>query len=72
MLLFRDEEHCGRWRRQWSQPLGAFLTIDQAWRLAQAWFGRKMERDWRRATLEETELLLAGLGLKGAFWDLRG
>jgi len=71
MLLFRAEEHIGRWCRQWSQPRGAILTLDQAWGLAQAWFGRKMDPDWRRATLEETESLLSGLGLTGPFWNLR-
>lgn len=72
MLLFRAEEHIDRWCRQWSQPRGAILTLDQAWRLAQAWFGRKMDPGWRRATLEETESLFAALGLTGPFWSLRG
>jgi hypothetical protein len=30
-----------------------------------------MEPGWRRLTLEETEALLAGLGLTGPFWNLR-
>lgn len=72
MLLFRADEHIENWRTQWSQPRGATLTIDQAWRLADAWYANKMASDWRRATLEETEHLLAKLGLTGPFWDLRG
>ena len=71
MLLFRDEEHIDRWCRQWGQARGGTLTLEQAWRLAVAWYGRKLEPDWRRATLEETEALLAALGLAGPFWDLR-
>ena len=71
MLLFRDEEHIDRWCAQWSQPRGATLTLDQAWQLADAWYGHKMDRDWRRATLDETEALLAKLGLTGPFWSLR-
>lgn len=71
MLLFRGEEHIGRWCSQWSQPRGATLTIDQAWQLAGAWYGNKMEPDWRRATLDETETLLGRLGLTGPFWNLR-
>ena len=72
MLLFRDEEHIGVWCKQWNQPRGATLTIDQAWRLAGAWYLNKMEPDWRRATVDETEALLAKLGLTGPFWSLRG
>ena len=71
MLLFRGEEHVERWRQQWNQPRGATLTIDQAWQLAGAWYGNKMDPAWRRATVEETESLLRELGLTGAFWNLR-
>jgi len=71
MLLFRGEEHVARWCVQWSQARGALLTIDQAWRLARAWYQNKMDPAWRRATLEETERLMASLGLTGPFWNLR-
>ena len=72
MLLFRAEEHIETWRTQWNQPRGATLSIGQAWRLADAWYRKKMDPDWRRATLEETEALLASVGLTGPFWNIRG
>jgi hypothetical protein len=31
-----------------------------------------MDPDWCRATIEETEALLADLSLTGPFWSLRG
>jgi hypothetical protein len=71
MLLFRSEEHIGRWMRQWGQPRGGVLTIQQGWDLARAWYGGRMKPEWRRATLEEAETLLASLGLTGDFWGLR-
>jgi hypothetical protein len=71
MLLFRGEEHIDRWCMQWNQHRGATLTIDQAWQLADAWYGNKMDPSWRRATVDETEDLLAKLGLTGPFWSLR-
>jgi hypothetical protein len=71
MLLFRGEEHIDRWCTQWNQPRGATLTIDQAWQLAQAWYGSKIDPAWRRFTVDEAEGLLANLGLKGPFWSLR-
>lgn len=71
MLLFRADEHIDRWCNQWNQSRGATLTIRQAWDLARAWYQNKMEADWRRATLEETEALLDSIGLAGAFWSLR-
>ena len=71
MLLFRGEEHIGRWCAQWNQPRGATLTIDQAWELAGAWYRNKMDPGWRRATVEETGDLLSRIGLTGPFWSLR-
>jgi hypothetical protein len=71
MLLFRDEEHIDRWCSEWRQPRGATLSIEQTWKLAQAWHRDRMRPDWRRRTLEETEALLEGLGLTGSFWSLR-
>jgi hypothetical protein len=71
MLLFRDEEHIERWCSQWSQPRGATLTIESAWRLAQRWYGNKMDLEWRRFTLDEAQAVLTGLELTGPFWSLR-
>ncbi len=47
------------------------LTLDQAARLAQAWYGRKLAPDWRRHTVEEAEALFATLSLDREFWRLR-
>jgi len=71
MLLFRDEEHVDRWRAARDLPRGGLLTPDQTERLARGWYGRKLAPDWRRHTLEETEALLAQVGLTGPFWNLR-
>ena len=71
MLLFRDEAHIDRWRSQWGQGRGGVLTIGQAWELARCWYGGKMLPEWRRATMEEAEALLARIGLVGEFWSLR-
>ena len=71
MLLFRSEEHVDRWCAARELPRGGTMTPDQCWRLAQAWYGNKVSPDWRRATLDEAESLLSGLGLTGPFWSMR-
>ena len=72
MLLFRSEEHVDRWCESWELPRGATLTPDQTWRLAHAWYSLdRRDPSWRRRTVDETEELLAGLGLTGSFWNLR-
>ena len=71
MLLFRSEEHADRWSRDRELSRGAVLTPEQGWRLARGWYKDKLKPDWRRHTLEETEALLAEVGLTGEFWNLR-
>jgi hypothetical protein len=71
MLLFRAEEHIDRWCRTRDMSRGATLTPEQGWRLAYDWYKNKLKPEWRRHTLEETEALLANVGLAGPFWNLR-
>ncbi len=71
MLLFRDDGHIERWRSQWGQSRGGTLSVGQAWELARGWYGSKLSAEWRRATLDEAEALLARIGLVGEFWSLR-
>jgi hypothetical protein len=72
MLLFRGEEHVDRWCSQWMLARGAILSLDSAWRLAQAWFGAdRAAPEWKRPPVEEVEVLFASLGLVGEFWRLR-
>jgi hypothetical protein len=72
MLFFRSEEHVEAWCNQWKMERGAILSIEQGWRLAQAWYGSDRSKPaWRRKTLDETEALFSELGLTSAFWNLR-
>ncbi len=72
MLLFRSEEHVDRWCRQWSMARGAVLSMDQASRLARAWFSAdRGAPEWRRPPVETVEALFASLGFAGPFWQLR-
>ena len=71
MLLFRSEEHARHWREQRGLGGASTLSLEAGWRLARAWYGHKLQPDWRRHTLEEAEALFAELGLVGDFWRLR-
>lgn len=71
MLIFRSEEHIDRWLLPRDLARGAVLDTDTAWRLAREWYGDKLNRQWRRHTLDETEALFESLRLRGEFWNLR-
>jgi len=68
MRLFRSEEHARRWQQTAEADV---LTLDQAARLARAWYANKLAPDWRRHTTDEAEAVFAQLGLDRDFWRLR-
>jgi Alkylmercury lyase len=70
MLAFRSEAHVDDWCRQREIPRGATLSLEQAWRLGDAWYRDRMSAGWQRRTPEEAEALFAELGLEGEFWRL--
>ena len=70
MLLFRSEEHLGRWLGQRAIPRGATLSLDQQWALARAWYADRLTYDWRRRTAEEAREVFARIGLTDPFWAL--
>jgi hypothetical protein len=70
MLLFRSEEHAERWTLERGTPRGAFLTLQQQWELARAWFVDRLDPDFRRRTVEQVQAVLDAIGLTGSFWSL--
>jgi hypothetical protein len=59
-----------RWCRQWHQPRGAIISLEQQWRLAQAWYEDRLTFDWQRKTNEEVDALWNELGFTSSFWSL--
>ena len=70
MLLFRDEEHVARWCAQSNQQRGEAFPVEQAWNLALAWYGHRLEPGSRRRMVEESQALLTKIGLISSFWKL--
>jgi hypothetical protein len=68
MNLFRSEEHLRRWLD--GRPPGATLSVDALCALAHAWWGNRLDTDWRPRSRAESEAILLGLGLVDDFWTL--
>ena len=66
MLLFRSEEHVERS----GKTLGAFMTPEQLWRLADTWYHDRDDPAWRRRSADEAEAVFDEIGLGGEFWRL--
>jgi Alkylmercury lyase len=70
MSLFRSEEHVRRWLAANGYKLGAIVDLPTVWRLAKAWYGDPRAPDWRPRMRDESQAVLASVGLTGDFWEL--
>jgi hypothetical protein len=68
MNLFRSEERIARWLA--GRNPGATITVVKLCELAHAWYGDRLDPDWRPHTAETNQRILEDLGLAGEFWKL--
>jgi hypothetical protein len=68
MLLFRSEDHLQRWLA--GRRKGETISITKLAELAEAWWGDRLDPEWRPHTREQNQAILTRLGLTGPFWDL--
>ena len=68
MLLFRSEDHLDAWLA--GRPSGVTIPITKLAELAEAWWGDRLDPDWRPHTREQNQAILTRLGLTDPFWDL--
>jgi hypothetical protein len=68
MRLFRSEEHVERWLD--GRPAGATIPASTLCDLAHAWWGDRLDEDWRPRTRAESQTILDRVGLTGSFWRL--
>ena len=68
MNLFRSEEHVIRWLD--GRPPGATLSVVKLSELAHAWWGDRLDADWRPHVREQNQAILTRLGLTDNFWQL--
>ena len=50
--------------------MGALVELDRMWELARAWWGGRLDPDWRPRRPEESQAILEQVGLTGSFWRL--
>ena len=68
MLLFRSEGHVDIWLG--GRAGGETIPVLKLVELAYAWWGDRLDPDWRPHTRAQNQAILDRLGLVGSFWDL--
>ncbi|HET9423912.1 MAG TPA: organomercurial lyase [Gemmatimonadaceae bacterium] len=68
MTLFKSETHLAKWLQSRGASRGSVLSLEQAWRLAMAWYRDPRDPAWRPRSREEQQAVVESVGLRGAFW----
>jgi Alkylmercury lyase len=67
--LFCSAAHVEAWARA-GHPVGAVITSAAMWRLAQPWYGNRLEPGWSPRPVADAQQILEQCGLSGEFWQL--
>jgi hypothetical protein len=70
MVYLRSEEHLSRWLQNNGWEPGATLTASKMNEVSREWWGTRLDADWHPRASEDSQAILAGLGLTGEFWQL--
>lgn len=68
MNLFRSEEHVRRWLG--GREPGMTISVSKVSELGHAWYGDRLDPDWKPHSREQNQAILDRLGLTGEFWRL--
>jgi hypothetical protein len=62
--------HVDAWARSGSYPVGQVIPAVTMWRLAQTWYGDRLDPDWSPRPAAAAQQLLEQCGLVGRAWQL--
>jgi hypothetical protein len=67
---FCSREHVDEWRERTDSPAGYVTDLVTLWKLAQPWYGDRLDPDWQPHSRDHNQSLLDSCGLTGPFWRL--
>lgn len=67
---FCDRDHAEQWTNQHAPDSGYIADAVTVWRLAQPWYGDRLDPDFTPHTRDHNQALLDEVGLTGPFWNL--
>ena len=68
--LFCSPVHVDSWAQAGPHPVGQVVPSAVMWRLAQVWYGDRLDPDWSPRPTAAAQQLLGQCGLTGDFWQL--
>lgn len=70
MLLFRTEQEIDNWSTDHNIARGDFQKIDRMWEFSKKWYGKHLDPNWKKWTVEEAKQIFKDFDLNHAVWQL--
>jgi hypothetical protein len=70
VLVFESESQVNSWVTRHCIEKGDVQPIQRVYELAAAWYGRHLDEDWHKWTMEEARQIFTKCGLGGRIWDI--
>lgn len=68
--LFEDEAQVDAWCHQHGIVKGDVQTAQKVLQLSKAWYGRHLDKDWKKWTSAEAAQIFGRLGFSGPIWEV--
>lgn len=70
MLMFDSVIDVERWCRQYGMKQGDVQPIEKVWEFAKVWYGKHLDADWKKWSVDEARLIFQKHGLVSDIWQL--
>jgi hypothetical protein len=70
MLLFASEAYIDQWSARHALPRGDVQPIQTVYNFARVWYGKHLDEDWTKWTVQEAREIFNRFGFSGPTWDL--
>ncbi|MCG8332041.1 MAG: alkylmercury lyase family protein [Chitinophagales bacterium] len=70
MLVFKDEQQINNWTKQHNIPKGDIQPISNIWEFSKEWYGKHLDPEWKKWTIQEAKEMFAKYNLNHPIWKL--
>lgn len=70
MLVFKNEKQIDDWVKQHNISKGDIQPIAKIWEFSKEWYGKHLDKDWQKWTIQEAQQMFAKFKLEHEIWNL--
>ena len=70
MLIFENETQVNDWTDKHNIPKGDVQPIEKIWNFSKKWYGKHLDPEWKKWTIEEAKQIFMEFDLVHPIWTL--